>query len=110
MNPMHIFQGNRSILGFRSVSFVSAFCAAAVVLFVIMAENPKSIQGAAFIFAVSTSIGFPTIFLLGNRAMRRQCGKNAYKKIVHAYLSGKGIIIKTLRPNKVANSSDVSNA
>ena len=110
MNPTIVFQVNRSILGFRSVSFVSAFCAAAVVLFVIMAENPKSIQGAAFIFAASTSIGFPTIFILGNRAMRRQCGKNAYKRIVHAYLSGKGIFIKSSKPNKVANSSDVSNA
>ena len=75
-----------------------------------MAEKPRSVHGAAFIFALSTSVGFPSIFLLGNQVMRRQMGKKVYKKIARIHSNGKAFITKSLRSNAVAPSSIVQNA
>ena len=100
-------QEPRSILGARSVSFVSALCATAVVLFVIMAENPKSINGAAFIFVLSSSVGLPTIFLLGNKNMRRHIVNKAYKNIVGLFVNGKILVTMAITKNKVSPLPDV---
>ena len=54
---------------------MSALCAAAVVLFVIVEENAQSIKGSAFVFVLTSSLICPTIFIAANKKMTRHTRK-----------------------------------
>ena len=99
-----MFQGQRSIFSYRSVSLVSALCAAAVVLFVIMAENAQSIKGAAFIFVLTSSIICPTIFIIANKKMRRHTGKTVWQFFTDIKAQANNLSKKNVKKNRIEPS------
>ena len=92
------------MFSYRSVSLVSGLCAAAVVLFVIMAENAQSVKGAAFIFVITSSIICPSIFIIANKKMRRYTGNIVWQFFADIKAQANNLSKKTFRKNRIEPS------
>ena len=83
-NRCFFFQGKRGVFEDRSIGLASALIATTVVLFVISAENPRSIKGPTFLFVMTISIICPTIFILGSKKMRQSITSSVILKVVES--------------------------
>ena len=94
-------QGNGGALSYITISLSSVLCASTVIMFVILAEKPRSFIGATFPFVLTIAIICPMIFIIGNKKMRNFVG-NIIKNIgLETIAISKEVVLRAFKPSRI---------
>ena len=87
-------------MSYITISLSSVLCASTVIMFVILAEKPRSFIGATFPFVLTIAIICPMIFIIGNNKMRNFASNIIKNMALETIAILKQVIFKAFKPNR----------
>ena len=94
-------QGKGGALSYITISLSSVLCASTVIMFVILAEKPRSFIGATFPFVLTIAIICPMIFIIGNKKMRNFVGNIIKNITLETIAILKEVVLRAFKPSRI---------